>query len=79
MGTKTIAIMDDVYKRLVALKSSRESFSEGLRRLMDTKGRIMEFAGAWKDISETDANKMKSGIEKMRKGTRLKELNKGLR
>ncbi len=76
MGTKTIAIMDDVYERLVALKAGKESFSEELRRLMSSKKSIMEFAGAWKDITEKEAKKMKTEIAKMRKGTRLDKLKK---
>ena len=37
MGTKTISIMDDVYKLLVRYKKPDESFSEELRRLVPKK------------------------------------------
>lgn len=76
MGTKTIAIMDDVYDLLKIRKLPDESFSDELRRLVKGKGSIMDLAGAWKDISEEDANKMKRAITEMRKGTRLADLKK---
>ena len=79
MGTKTIAIMDDVYERLVALKARGESFSEELRRLMNTKKGIMEFAGIWKDMSEKEVKEMKIEITKLRKGTRLDELKRKMK
>ncbi|RLE47156.1 hypothetical protein DRJ25_03125 [Candidatus Woesearchaeota archaeon] len=79
MGTKTIAIMDDVYERLVALKARGESFSEELRRLMNTKKEIIELAGVWNDITEKEAKKMKTEIAKFRKGTRLDELKRKMR
>lgn len=74
MATKTISIMDDVYERLVALKRTDESFSDELRRLTETKGNIMEFAGIWKDMSDKDADEMKKVIRNAKKGTRMKEL-----
>jgi predicted CopG family antitoxin len=76
MATKTISIMDDVYDRLVALKQPNESFSDELRRLTEIKGSIMEFAGAWSDISDEEAEKIEKGILAMRKGTRLQEVMK---
>ena len=76
MGTKTIAIMDDVYDLLKARKLAEESFSEEIRRLVKGKGSIMDLAGAWKDVSDEDAEKMKRAITEMRKVTRLEELKK---
>ncbi len=74
MGTKTITIMKDVYDRLIALKKKDESFSEELRRLIEDKKDITEFAGMWSDMSDKEAEDLKNTIRKMRKGTRLKEL-----
>lgn len=76
MGTKTIAIMDDVYETLKALKQPDESFSDELRR-MTKQGSIMEFAGALKDfISDEDAKKMKEHIREQRKDrSRLDEID----
>ena len=77
MATKTISIMDDVYKMLVAFKVPKESFSDEIRRLVRTKSSIMEFAGAWKDISEETAEKMKGRIHERRKERgRLEELRR---
>ncbi|PIN79761.1 hypothetical protein COV16_02540 [Candidatus Woesearchaeota archaeon CG10_big_fil_rev_8_21_14_0_10_34_8] len=76
MATKTISIMDDVYDRLVALKRSDESFSDEIRRLTNTKGSIMEFAGSWSDMPKEEGEKIKKGILAMRKGTRLQEIAK---
>lgn len=66
--------MDGVYERLVALKRPQESFSDELRRLTETKGSIMEFAGIWKDMSDEDAQEMKETIRKSKKTTRMKEI-----
>ena len=79
MGTKTITLMDDAYNLLKALKAPNESFSDEIRRLAQTKGSIMEFAGAWSDLSEEDAEKIKMRIsERRRDRTRLDELHKRL-
>ncbi len=53
MGTKTLSITDDVYKRLKRLKLEGESFSDTIRRLTD-RGTISEFAGLWKDIPDEE-------------------------
>ncbi len=74
MVTKTISIMDDVYDRLVALKRADESFSDELRRLTETKGSILEFAGMWKDMTDEEADRIKKTIKSMRKSTRLQDL-----
>jgi predicted CopG family antitoxin len=77
MGTKTISITDDVYERLKAMKTPGESFSDELRRLTTSKGSILDFAGAWKDLSEEDSKKMKENIREKRKDkSRLEEVNK---
>lgn len=62
MGTKTISIMDDVYKSLLKHKKNSESFSDELRRILESKGDIMGVAGAWSDISENEAEYMKNTI-----------------
>ena len=67
MSTKTIAIMEDVYDMLKSMKTADESFSDEIRRLVQTKGSIMKFAGAWKDVTEEEAEKMKATIREMRK------------
>jgi len=74
MATKTISIMDDVYDRLIALKRADESFSDELRRLTETKGSILEFAGMWKDMTEKDAEDMNKAIRSIKRKTDLKTL-----
>lgn len=70
MGTKNISIMDDVYRLLLARKMTNESFSSVIRRELNRKKNIMEFAGAWKDvISDKEAEEMKRDIKKLRKKT----------
>ena len=77
MGTKTITLMDDAYKRLKTLKGPEESFSDIVRRLTSEKGSILEFAGAWKDMSEKEAEELKKKILDGRKGnSRMEELKR---
>ncbi len=67
MGVKNISIMEDVYRMLLARKKASESFSDLLRRTIRQKRDIMEFAGAWKNISNERVNEMKKNIGEMRK------------
>jgi len=71
MATKTISIMDDVYELLKALKSPEESFSDEIRRLTTVKGSILDFAGAWNELSDKEAEKMKIRIRE-RRGDRVR-------
>jgi len=66
MATKTIAIMDDVYGKLKAMKKPDESFSDELRRLLATKGKLSDVFGAWKDVDEQEAQRREDLIRKMR-------------
>ena len=63
MVSVNISLKQEAYKRLVALKRHEESFSDELRRLL-AKGNIMELAGAWNDISNSEAEYMKGRINK---------------
>ena len=65
--------MEDAYEILSRNKAKNESFSQVIRRTMKRKKDIMEFAGAWKNISDEEAEKMKSNILKLRKNS-TKEL-----
>ncbi|HIH42903.1 TPA: hypothetical protein HA246_04630 [Candidatus Woesearchaeota archaeon] len=38
------------------------------------KNKIMELAGAWQDVGEKEAVKVKEALNLMKKGTRLQEL-----
>lgn len=79
MGTKTISIMDDAYDLLIGMKMPGESFSDEIRRLTKTKSSVMDFAGAWKDISDKEAEKMKKTITEMRKSSRIDEVIKRMK
>jgi len=59
--------MEDVYEKLVTLKKPNESFSEEIRRLVAQKIKIFDFFGAWKDVDEAEAKRMKKMIKEMRK------------
>ena len=67
MATKTITIMEDAYKILLNRKHKNESFSGVIRRITGEKKDIMRFAGAWKDLSEDEIEKMKNGVAELRK------------
>ena len=68
--------MVDAYELLRKRKMSGESFSELIRRSFNQKRDIMEFAGAWKNISDKDIKDMKSFIEKHDKKETEKLLKK---
>ena len=63
--------MEDVYRMLLARKKASESFSDVIRRTVKEKRDIMEFAGAWKNISEEEIKEMKENIKKARKKATL--------
>ncbi|MEK6890818.1 MAG: antitoxin VapB family protein [Nanoarchaeota archaeon] len=67
MVTKTISIMEDAYKILLAKKRKNESFSQLIRRELINKGDIMEFAGSLKKLSDKDTSEIKKNIENLRK------------
>jgi predicted CopG family antitoxin len=48
MGTKTITITDEAYRKLKSEKLAGESFSEVIKRLTDKRRRdLRDFAGTW--------------------------------
>ena len=67
MSTKTISIMEDAYNILVKNKHKGESFSSVIRRIARKNKNIMDFAGAWKDISDKETEEMKENIYNLRK------------
>lgn len=80
MAAKTIWIMVDMHKSLVAIRGSDESFSDELRRLARKSKDIRQFAGAWSHVSNKEIGSMKKAIEKVRGGMRMKEvLDRGVR
>lgn len=63
MGTKNIAISEEAYQRLRALKKPGESFTDVIERMTHTRG-VLELAGL---LSRTEAARVMSGIEEARK------------
>ncbi|MEK6915457.1 MAG: antitoxin VapB family protein [Nanoarchaeota archaeon] len=76
MVVKNISIMEDVYRMLLARKKVNESFSDLLRRTVKEKRDIMEFAGAWKNISDERIGEMKKDISEMRKKSTIEWSNR---
>ena len=66
MTTKTITIKEEVYHKLVALKTAEESFSDEIERILERKRDIMDFWGVWKDMSEEETMQLKQEINKRR-------------
>jgi len=70
MGTKTITITEDAYKRLKVEKLEGESFSELVTRLTDRSRKdLIEFAGAWKDFDAEGI--IKEGREKFTRNAKI--------
>lgn len=67
MGTKTISIDEEAYKRLKNSKIGSESFSEVVKRITNPvkKRSMMEFAGIW-DLTDEEYNKMKAKLKELR-------------
>jgi len=72
MGTKTVTITEEAYKKLKMEKMEGESFTEVIDRLTDKdKGRkdLMEFAGAWKDFDAEEI--IKEGRKEFNKNAKI--------
>lgn len=63
MGTKNIAISEEAYQRLKALKKPGESFTKVIERMTQSRG-ILDLAGV---LSESEARRVKKTIEAVRK------------
>jgi len=66
MGSKNISITDDVYNLLKSLKLEGESFSDTIRRLALSKGKITEFFGLWKEMPEDEFHDITKNINAIR-------------
>ncbi|MBI2184685.1 MAG: antitoxin VapB family protein [Thaumarchaeota archaeon] len=62
MGTKNIAISEEAYQRLKAIRKPRESFTEVIERITRSRS-ILELAGV---LSKTEGAELKSMIKKIR-------------
>jgi predicted CopG family antitoxin len=66
MVSKNISISKDVYNLLQQLKLEGESFSDTIRRLALSKGKINEFFGLWKDMPEDEFQNIIENINSIR-------------
>ncbi len=62
MGTKNIAISEEAYQRLKALRKPGESFTEVIERITHSRS-ILELAGV---LSTAEGTELKSTIKKIR-------------
>ncbi|SRR3989344_2637319 len=76
MATKTLTIMEDAYEMLARRKGKDESFSQVIRRVVGKKNDIMQFAGAWKHLSEEEVENRKRRILELRKESTYNLLKK---
>ena len=63
MGTKNIAISDEAYHMLKALKKSGESFTDVIER-MTRKSTVLELAGI---VSEAEASNVEKRVKDIRR------------
>ncbi len=76
MGTKNIAISDEAYQRLKALKKPGESFTEVIERMTRSKG-VLDLAGI---LSPPQADQVEERMRNLREESsrRLKRTTEGL-
>ncbi|MBS7626983.1 antitoxin [Candidatus Bathyarchaeota archaeon] len=67
MGFKTLTIKEEVYNELLKIKRDNESFSELFERMVKReKSDILKFAGAWSWMSDSELEKIVTGIRRLR-------------
>ena len=66
MGTKTISISDDAYKRLANLRRENESFSVIIKRITN-KRKLDDFYGV---LSKASSDRFEKAIKQSRKESR---------
>ena len=54
MPSKSISITDEVYEMLDKFRLKNESFSQVIKRLLESNLSIMDLAGAWKKIPDAE-------------------------
>ena len=70
MGSKNLAVREDVYKKLLEAKKGDESFSDVIERLLQGKQDIMAFAGILS--ADKDFERIADDIDRVRKKTVLR-------
>ena len=54
MPSRSISIKEEVYNQLDMYRLKNESFSEAIKRLLESNADILDLAGAWKKISDVE-------------------------
>ena len=67
MASKTLSVTENVYHLLAREKFNGESFSEVIKRLVKTRGKVSDCAGLWKDLSDEDLKEIKEQIKELRR------------
>jgi predicted CopG family antitoxin len=66
MGTKNLAIREDIYRKLAEAKRKNESFSDVIERLLGRRRSLLSLRGA---LAESKSMlEIESDIRKIRKG-----------
>jgi len=69
MGQRTIALREDLYRRLRKEKGADESFSDVIQRLLESRQpSLLKYAGAWGPISEREYRRIRSRLDAIRHG-----------
>jgi predicted CopG family antitoxin len=55
MPSKPISITIEVYELLDKFRMKNESFSQAIKRLLESQTNLMDLAGGWKSIPDVDA------------------------
>lgn len=66
MASKTLSVTTDVYDLLSREKFLHESFSEVIRRLVKTRGKLSDCAGLWADMSDKEELELLNAIKELR-------------
>ena len=54
MTSRSISIKEEIYNQLDKYRLKNESFSEAIKRLLESNADILDLAGAWKKISDVE-------------------------
>jgi len=54
MPSRSISIKEEIYNQLDKYRLKNESFSEAIKRLLESNADILDLAGAWKKISDVE-------------------------
>ena len=66
MTTKNISITEDAYNLLARHKRLNESFSEVIREHFTKKKHLLDFAGAWSDMSKEEWREFEENVKSVR-------------